>query len=165
MPASGNRFYEEEDAQQILRMALAQSTPDSSLSRESLFATAAELGISPEALAEAEERYTREKAERTERETFESEQRRTFFSHAATYSIVNLGLLAFNLVDMSRRSWDTNHLWAIYPILGWGIGLAFHWVTTYRRDSEPYQKAFETWCEARRTRSESSEAVSSRHET
>jgi hypothetical protein len=41
-----------------------------------------------------------------------------WFSHAAVYAAVNLGLLAL--------SFSTGQHWAIFPLLGWGLGLLFH---------------------------------------
>lgn len=41
-----------------------------------------------------------------------------WFSHAAIYAIVNLGLIALSAAN--GRSW------AIYPLLGWGVGLLAH---------------------------------------
>jgi len=43
-----------------------------------------------------------------------------FFIHLALYLIVNSGLLLFNLFHTPHR------LWALGPVLGWGIGLLFH---------------------------------------
>ncbi len=45
---------------------------------------------------------------------------RGYYSHLASYVAVNLFLAAINLVT-SPGSW-----WFIYPLLGWGIGLAIH---------------------------------------
>ena len=41
-----------------------------------------------------------------------------WFVHAAIYALVNLGLIALSLAN--GRSW------AIYPLLGWGVGLLAH---------------------------------------
>ena len=38
--------------------------------------------------------------------------------HATVYLLVNLGLWGIALA--------TGHLWAIFPTLGWGLGLAVH---------------------------------------
>lgn len=45
---------------------------------------------------------------------------RGFYYNLACYCIVITGLLILNLAT-SRE-----HLWFLYPALGWGIGLAFH---------------------------------------
>jgi hypothetical protein len=41
-----------------------------------------------------------------------------WFIHATAYVTVNLLLVAFSLAS--------GHGWAIYPALGWGLGLALH---------------------------------------
>ena len=41
-----------------------------------------------------------------------------WFTHAAVYAAVNMGLVAVSVATGQR--------WAIFPLLGWGIGLAFH---------------------------------------
>jgi hypothetical protein len=48
-----------------------------------------------------------------------------FRSHLMAYVIVNAGLVAINLITSS------DYFWAIWPMLGWGIGLAAHGVTVY----------------------------------
>jgi len=41
-----------------------------------------------------------------------------WFIHAAVYAAVNLGLIAVSVASGKH--------WAIFPLLGWGLGLAFH---------------------------------------
>jgi nitrate reductase gamma subunit len=48
-----------------------------------------------------------------------------FFIHLAVYVIVNSGLLFVNLLH------DHRTLWAIAPLLGWGIGLLFHGLAVF----------------------------------
>jgi len=46
-----------------------------------------------------------------------------WFVHAAIYALVNLGLIALSLAN--GRSW------AIYPLLGWGVGLLAHGLSVW----------------------------------
>lgn len=46
-----------------------------------------------------------------------------WFSHAAIYTVVNLGL-----IGLSAASGRT---WAIYPLLGWGVGLLAHGISVW----------------------------------
>jgi hypothetical protein len=46
--------------------------------------------------------------------------RRGFWSHAAVYVIVNTGLAALNLMT------TPHYPWVLWPVFGWGIGLASH---------------------------------------
>jgi hypothetical protein len=45
---------------------------------------------------------------------------REFRDHAVAFVAVNGGLLALNLAT------DPHHLWALWPLLGWGIGFVSH---------------------------------------
>jgi hypothetical protein len=46
-----------------------------------------------------------------------------WFSHAAIYAVVNLGLIALSTAH--------GHSWAIYPLLGWGVGLLAHGISVW----------------------------------
>ena len=48
-----------------------------------------------------------------------------FRSHLMAYVIVNAGLVMINLLT------SDDYFWFIWPMLGWGIGLAAHGVTVY----------------------------------
>jgi hypothetical protein len=50
---------------------------------------------------------------------------RSFSTHAAAYVLVNLLLLALNLLTTPTG------LWFYWPLLGWGIGLGAHALTVY----------------------------------
>lgn len=41
-----------------------------------------------------------------------------WYLHAAVYVVVNLGLVALSVANGRH--------WAIFPLLGWGLGLFFH---------------------------------------
>ena len=46
-----------------------------------------------------------------------------FYIHALVFVLVNLGLFAINTYTGGER-------WAIFPLLGWGLGLAIHGIVT-----------------------------------
>ncbi|RYF31944.1 MAG: 2TM domain-containing protein [Comamonadaceae bacterium] len=46
-----------------------------------------------------------------------------WYSHAAVYLVVNAGLIALSLAHGGR--------WAIFPLLGWGVGLLFHGLSVW----------------------------------
>ena len=66
----------------------------------------------------------------TESNDIESRARRRvgmkmgFYTHALVYVLVNLGLFAISSVS-GRGNW---HVW---PLLGWGLGLAIHGIVTF----------------------------------
>ncbi len=47
-------------------------------------------------------------------------QMKSFYEHAATFVIVNLMLAVTNLLT------SPSELWFLWPLLGWGVGLASH---------------------------------------
>ena len=47
-----------------------------------------------------------------------------WFIHAAVYAAVNLGLIAVSVASGKH--------WAIFPLLGWGLGLAIHGIAVAR---------------------------------
>jgi hypothetical protein len=50
---------------------------------------------------------------------------KAFYSHLATYVFVMAFLIAINL-------WKSpEHLWFIYPLVGWGLGVAFQGFGTF----------------------------------
>lgn len=46
-----------------------------------------------------------------------------FLVHLLVYGLVNLGLFALNAYTGGQR-------WAVFPLLGWGLGLAIHGIVT-----------------------------------
>ena len=47
-----------------------------------------------------------------------------FYIHALVYVLVNLSLFALNAYAGSRP-------WALFPLLGWGLGLAIHGIAVF----------------------------------
>ncbi|MBC5782140.1 2TM domain-containing protein [Ramlibacter sp. USB13] len=48
-----------------------------------------------------------------------------WYIHACVYVFVNLGLFA-----MSSHGFGTRP-WSVFPVLGWGLGLAFHGISVF----------------------------------
>lgn len=48
-----------------------------------------------------------------------------FYIHLVAYIMVNLFLVFINY------SMNPQYLWFKWPLLGWGIGLFFHWFSVY----------------------------------
>ncbi len=51
--------------------------------------------------------------------------KKAFYQHLMSFAIVNLFLLALNLLT------SPGYLWFVFPLLGWGVGLAFHYVDVF----------------------------------
>jgi hypothetical protein len=52
-------------------------------------------------------------------------QLRGFYTHATVFVLVNLFLIAVNLIGSPHQ------LWFFYPLIGWGIGLGMHALTVF----------------------------------
>lgn len=61
-----------------------------------------------------------------------AEARRGFKIHAAIYAIVMTGLITSNALLWAFA--DGDFPWAVFPLVGWGIGLTFHYIDAYRRE-------------------------------
>ena len=130
--------YTHEDGDEVLRRAIAIDALETN-TKDVVRRTAAELGVSEAAVERAEQEYFKEKANRAELEQFAADQRKSFFSHLGTYLTVNAFLIGINLVSDGRIGW------AIYPLLGWGLGVAMHAIGVFNRKTEDFQKQFEEW--------------------
>lgn len=56
------------------------------------------------------------------REIIKQEEKRGFIIHLIVYVLINIMLLVINLL------YSPQELWFFYPLLGWGIGLAIHYL-------------------------------------
>ena len=94
-------------------------------------------GISDEDLETAENEYLSNKADTREFLEYKRRRRRELREHVFSYLIVNAMLVAVNWISSGKLTW------AVWPILGWGVGLAFHAWATLNSDSESFQEEFE----------------------
>ena len=63
-----------------------------------------------------------------------AESRRGFKIHAAVYAIVMTGLIVLNSILIANT--DADFPWAVFPLVGWGIGLTFHYLYGFRRAAD-----------------------------
>jgi hypothetical protein len=144
MSTNEEHLQSDEDVEAILRLAVSRTGSGPGDLRARLVQSAAELGVPPDVLAEAEESYrlqrAKESAEARERADFQKFRRAQwagFVQHLIPYCLVN-GL--FVLTDLSQSPQID---WARGPLLGWGIGLAFHFFFTLFPGDQT--KEFERW--------------------
>lgn len=136
MPEPLESVTNDEDVDEVLKIALRnQGRSDPGL-HERLMTTAHELGIPETEVVRAEREYARSKMERTEFLEFKRRQVREFREHFFVYIVVNTLLVVINFLTAQTVSW------AIWPILGWGIGLAFHAWGSLNTGSESFQEEF-----------------------
>ena len=57
--------------------------------------------------------------------TWRAKAKLGWYIHAAVYVVVNTFLFVMSTYGLRERHW------AIYPALGWGVGLALHWVSVF----------------------------------
>lgn len=136
--------YRSEDVQEILQRALVRQQ-SGEYSRQQLVEMATELGITPEALQDAEQEWLVEQNEQRERKLFNAYRRRKFRAHLIPYVAVNTFLVLINLVTGGGP-------WAIYSILGWGLGLFFHCWSAYQTEGDDYEAKFQIWRKQRYSR-------------
>ncbi|MBD2530938.1 2TM domain-containing protein [Nostoc flagelliforme FACHB-838] len=130
--------YDSEDIEQILQKALARKDKGE-FSREQLLEMASELGISSNILETTEQKWLAQQEEERYRHRFNTFRRRAFWSNFVSFLAVNLFLILLNLIT------SPSYFWAIFPVLGWGLGIFFHWWSVYQSKSEDYEIAFQKW--------------------
>jgi hypothetical protein len=140
-----NDTYQQEDAQQILHLAIARQAEAGELSRVQLFEIAAELNISSADLQAAEQEWLAQRGESVERTEFDQVRRRKFQHHLVKYLIIN-GF--FVVIDLMITGGSLT--WSRYIALLWGMGLALDAWKTYHSGSEGYETAFQQWRQKRR---------------
>lgn len=134
--------YRSEDVQEILQRALVRQQ-SGEYSRQQLEEMATELGIAPETLQAAEQDWLSEQGEVHDRKLFNAYRRKKFKRHLIPYLAVNTFLVLINLIT------ERHNFWAIYPILGWGLGLFFHGWSAYQTEGDDYETKFQAWQQQR----------------
>jgi hypothetical protein len=116
--------YNAEEMQQILEVAFRQKQKGE-YTREQIIEIASELGVSSESLQAAEQEWLKNNVEVKKEQMSNSQQRKDFKSHLFAFLAINGFLVLLNLVV------SPGYFWAIYPILGWGLGLLLHGIKVY----------------------------------
>lgn len=60
--------------------------------------------------------------------------KRVFLAHVALYVVANAIMVAINLMQPVGEG-GTRNLWFMWPLLGWGIGLAAHGLALYMHEA------------------------------
>ncbi|MBT8370800.1 MAG: 2TM domain-containing protein, partial [Deltaproteobacteria bacterium] len=113
-----SRQYDDEEVTRILRRALKLKRTHG-ISYQDLVDTAQEIGIDPQTVGTAIKQEHREFKNERNRKARLKRRKAGFYSHLWSYLIVNGALLILNYY--TPGPW-----WFQWPVLGWGIGLAFH---------------------------------------
>jgi 2TM domain len=67
-----------------------------------------------------------------------AEWRRGWRIHAVVYVAVNIGLIVLNVLLVANTS--ASFYWFPFPLVGWGIGLAMHYIHGVRRAEQEVQR-------------------------
>jgi hypothetical protein len=126
-----SRQYSNEEVSRIIRRALKLKQADT-ISHQDLIETAREIGIDSKILETAIEQEQLEFEKERIRRARLKRRKVGFYSHLSTYLIVNTALLLIN--NFTPGPW-----WFQWSVLGWGIGLAFHFKALFF----PHGKRFE----------------------
>ena len=110
--------YNQEEVNRIIRRALKIKNEDT-ISHQDLIETAREIGIDPKILEAAIEQEQQEFKKARIRQARLKQRKMAFYSHLWSYLIITAVLLLINII--TPGPW-----WFQWAVLGWGIGLAFH---------------------------------------
>lgn len=118
--------YNSEEMQQILEVAFKRKQ-QGEFTREQIIEIASELGVSSESLIAAENEWLKKQVEVKKEAMSNDQKQQDFKSHFMVFLIVNGFLILLNLFTGS------GYFWAIFPLLGWGLGLLLHWMNAYKK--------------------------------
>jgi hypothetical protein len=127
-----SRQYSNDDVNRIIRRAL-KLEQEETISHQDLIETACEIGIDPKILETAILQEGREFKKKKIRTARLKRRKVGFYSHLWSYLIVNAALLLIN--HFTPGPW-----WFQWSVLGWGIGLAFHFKAVYFHSGKRIRK-------------------------
>jgi len=116
-----DRQYSRGEVDAILGRAIERQHGRGELSHSDLVAAAREIGISADAIEAAASEVLSERQVNVELLELRSQQWHGFLRHLVPYLLVNGMLVFLNVVT-------TRFPWAIFPAVGWGVGLVSHFL-------------------------------------
>jgi hypothetical protein len=137
--SSLTRSYSQEEIQEILQLAIAKQANERDFSSQQLQEIAIELGISPDAIAQAEQSWLTQGIINRHCQEFELYRRTKWQKELGNFAIVNLFLIALNLLNAGEISW------ALYVLLFWSLKIVRQAWNQYKASPEDYQKALQKW--------------------
>ncbi|WP_434045066.1 MULTISPECIES: 2TM domain-containing protein [Sorangium] len=140
------RQYTEAEVRAILERAL-RGAQAREVGHDELVAAAEEIGISRAAIEAASRDIELVRGEEDARAAIMARRRKGFRSHLFSFVVVNAFLFAINV--LTPGPW-----WFFWPLLGWGLGLAFHARAALSSDVSPRRIRREIERSAERARRE-----------
>ena len=132
MKEYSSQQYDDDEVGRIIRRALKLKQAHG-ISYQDLIDTAKEIGIDSQTVKTAIEQEQREYKNKRIREARLKRRKMGFYSHLWSYIIINSALLMIN--NFTPGPW-----WFQWSVLGWGIGLAFHFKAIYFPHNTPCKK-------------------------
>ena len=145
MQTMAERVYSDEQAQEILRMAARSSLGSGAVSRIHLLETAAELGISPEEVAHAENEFFERQELESDRKAFRQQKRKWFFREASQWVSGAVLLYGIALVTSGFQFRGLLDEWPKWPVGFWGLFLIKDMIEYYVDLTVNQEAAFEKW--------------------
>lgn len=129
--------YTQEEMELILQRALSQKSQGGDISREQLIEVGKELGLTEQDLerAVADEKHNGTALKEAREEVLEK-KKQGWKEHFLWYIGVNSITMGLNFMQEDGR-----FTWALFMLLGWGIGMASHTITTFFPDKKKLDKA------------------------
>jgi len=129
------RLYSKNEVDRILRRALEKSSSKGDLLSETeILRIAEELGIEENQVRIAMQEDDKITQFENAKIMWKRKKKREFYQHLVSYSIVNSFIVGINIFLEGSISW------AIFPILGWGVGLAFDFYESFFPNEEKVEK-------------------------
>jgi len=129
------KYFSKSEVDRILRRALEKSPPKGdTLTESEIIRIAEELGIDQNQVRIAireEEKYAQFENAKI---LWKKKKRREFYQHLSSYVIINGFLVGINVVMSGGIGW------ALFAILGWGIGLIFDFIESFFPSEEKVEK-------------------------
>ena len=133
------QFYSDEDAEAILKLA-SRKSGGGDMSRDRLFETAAELGITPEAVEEAELNFRREQRDLDDLAAYRKHKKAELAGHLGSFVATCGGLVALDLFT------SHGHLeWSYWVVLFWAIGVVQNIREVYFPSAQDREKSLRRW--------------------
>jgi hypothetical protein len=128
---SEDKRYNDEEVGEILRRAIERQLKRQSVSgttKTELIEAAKEVGVSSSDLEAAATELEAERAGRAEIDSLANftkkrkrRRQKSFLMHFSVYALVSAFLVALNIITTGLEI-----PWALFPLLGWGLGVAIH---------------------------------------
>jgi 2TM domain len=132
-------FYDREQMEQVLHLAIARQTDDELISRQQLEEIALEIGINSESFQAAEKEWLVKQKIEQKQLAFNAYRQNKLQQKVFKYLLVNTFLVSINLLTGGTLSWS------LYILLFWGLLLANTTWKTFQLKGEEYDLALKNW--------------------